>query len=81
MITVKMWKDICDFDPMHDGQLDIDGTLQRISAVKEKSIAELEEMPVSDLLPEFLDCVKIVNAEVFRKVDKLAKNAEVGEGK
>ena len=80
MITVKMWKDITGFNPIKDGELDVDGTVKRIADIKGIPIEQIEEMPVCDLLPTFLECVRIVNQEVFKKVDKLAKNAEAGDG-
>lgn len=80
MITVKMWKDINTFQPIVADRLDVDGTVKRIAAVREKSVEEIEEMPVENLLPEFLECVSIVNRAVFAKLDKMPKNAD-GDGK
>lgn len=79
MITVKMWKDINAFDPMAGGKLDVDGTVKHIANVREKSIEEIEAMPMENLLPEFLECVHIVNNTVFAKINQMPKNA-AGDG-
>ena len=71
IITVKMWKDITTFDPLANGNFDVDGTVKRIVDITGKSVEEVETMPISDLLPEFLNCVKLVNAEVFDKLKQL----------
>lgn len=79
MITVKLWKDINDFNPLESGKFDLDGTVKRIAEVKDIPVEEVEKMPISDILPEFLDCVRIVNEEVFKKVNLLPKNGN-GDG-
>lgn len=79
MITIKDWKDITTFEPIKDGILDVDGTIQRIAKIKNISIEEVEAMDVSDLLPEYLNCVRTVNESVFAKISKLPKNGD-GDG-
>lgn len=74
MITVKTWKDISSFDPLEGGKLNVEGTVKRIAMVTGKSIKEVENMPVSELLPEFLKCVETVNKEVFAKIGNMPKN-------
>lgn len=79
MITIKDWKDITTFEPIKDGILDVDGTIQRIAKIKNISVEEVEAMDVSDLLPEYLNCVRAVNESVFAKISKLPKNGDGGE--
>ena len=68
MITVKLWKDINCFEPIKGNVLDVDGTIDLIAKVKGKTIEEMEEIDIADLLPMFLECVHEVNAKVFEKV-------------
>lgn len=79
MLTVKMWKDINTFEPIKNGDLDVDGTVKRIADFRGKTVEEVEEMEISDLLPEFLKCYHEANAAVFTKLNTLPKNAE-GDG-
>lgn len=74
MITVKLWKDINCFEPIKGNVLDVDGTIDLIAKVKGKTIEEMEEIDIADLLPMFLECVHEVNAKVFEKVAQLPKN-------
>ena len=60
---------------MKDGNFDVDGTVYFISQVRNKSVEEVENMAIDDLLPEFIECVKEVNSKVFSKLDKMPKNA------
>ena len=80
--TVKMWKDFTEFDPIKEnGELDLEGTLVRIAAVKSTPVEILEkEMAIEDLLPTYLECVKKVNEKVFAKINKFPNGVE-GEGK
>lgn len=71
MITVKMWKDITSFDPLANGNFDVDGTVKRIVDITGKPVEEVEAMPMADLLPAFIECVKTVNNEVFAKMKQL----------
>lgn len=75
MVTVKLWREINTFDPLKDGNFDVDGTVYFISQVRNKSVEEVENMAIDDLLPEFIECVKEVNSKVFSKLDKMPKNA------
>ena len=79
VITVKMWKDINTFDPMENGVFNVDGTVERVAMVTGKTVAEVEEMPMNELLPTFLECVKTVNREVFAKLDVMPKNGSGAE--
>lgn len=79
MITVKLWKEVSEFNPMENGELNVDKTVKLISQVKEIPVEEVEKMDISDLLPEFLDCVRIINTKIFAKVDKMPKNGS-GDG-
>lgn len=74
VITIKMWKDITAFEPIVGDKLDVDGTVKRIAEVRGKSIEEVENMAMEDLLPEFIECVHLVNNTVFNKISKLPKN-------
>lgn len=80
MVTVKVWKDINSFEPIVNDMLDVDGTVKRIAAVRGKTVEEIEEMPIDELLPEFLRCVNETNRAVFAKLNKMPKNAD-GDGK
>ena len=81
MITVKLWKDITGYNPINveTGEFDVNGTMDVIMQVKGKSKEELEAMDISDLLPEYLDCVKMVNEAVFAKIGQLPKKKEVNQ--
>ena len=70
MVTVKQWKELNMFEPIRDGIFDVDGTVRHVAACSGKTIDEVEEMPVSDLLPEFLRCLQEINKEVFAKMPK-----------
>lgn len=70
MVTVKLWKRLNAFDPMAGGKLDIDGTVELVAAARGKTVEEIEEMPMEDILPEFLKCVQDANALVFSKIPK-----------
>jgi len=74
MITVKLWKDINAFEPIKGNVLDVDGTIDLIARVKGKTIEEMEEIDIADLLPLFLECVHDVNAKVFEKISQMPKN-------
>lgn len=74
MITVKLWKEVTAFEPIVEDKLDVDGTVDIIAKIEGKTKEEIEEIPMSDLLPTYLACVRKVNAEVFKKVENLPKN-------
>lgn len=76
MITVKQWKDLVAFEPIDkDGVLDVDGTIKQIAIVQEKSVEDVESsIAVEDLLPTFIECVKNVNALVYKKLEVIPKN-------
>ena len=76
MITVKQWKDLVAFEPIDkDGVLDVDGTINQIAIVQEKSVEDVENsIAVEDLLPTFIECVKNVNALVYKKLEVIPKN-------
>lgn len=80
IITVKMWKDIVSFDPVKNNQLDVDGTVKRIAEIKGMTTEEVESMPMEQLLPTYLECVKLVNDTVFSKINSMPKNVETGVG-
>lgn len=80
MITVKLWREINTFDPLNGGKdFDLDGTVDIIARVRNKTKEEVEEMPMEELLPEFLKCVQEVNALVFKKINQMPKNGS-GDG-
>lgn len=76
MITVKQWKDLVAFEPIDkNGVLDVDGTIKQIAIVQEKSVEDVENsIAVEDLLPTFIECVKNVNALVYKKLEVIPKN-------
>lgn len=75
-MTVKDWKDLVAFEPIHDGQLDLDGTINCIAKVKGKTVDEIEaETAIEDVLPTFIQCVHEANDLVFSRLDKMPKNA------
>ena len=75
-MTVKDWKDLITFEPIHDGGLDLDGTIERIAKVEGKTVAEIEaETEIEDILPLFIKCVHEANDLVFARLDKMPKNA------
>jgi len=76
MITVKQWKDLVAFEPISaEGVLDVDGTIKQIAIVQEKSVEDVENsIAVEDLLPTFIECVKNVNALVYKKLEVIPKN-------
>ena len=82
MISVKTWRELNSFDPLHGGeQLDIEGTVSLIAKAQEKPIEEIENLPIEDLLPTFLDEVHKANELVFSKINKIPKNASGDERK
>jgi len=72
-VTVKQWKDISTFDPLKDGIFDVDGTIERIKMVTGKSDEDIDNMPMEELLPTYLDCVEKVNSLVFSKLKQIPK--------
>ena len=76
MVTVKLWREVNDFNPLHDNNLDVDGTVELIAKVQGKPKEEVEELPIEELLPTFVECVRQVNALVFEKVKQVPKNAD-----
>lgn len=79
MITVKLWKKVNTFEPIVNDKLDVDGTVALIAEVQGKTVDEVEEIAMEDLLPVYLQCVHDVNAEVFKKMAQLPKNGS-GDG-
>ena len=74
-MTVKDWKELITFEPIHDGGLDLDGTIEHIAKVKGKTVAEIEaETEIEDILPMFIECVHKANDLVFARLDKMPKN-------
>ena len=76
MITVKTWKEIVSFDPLANGVFNVDGTVKLIAEVRNMSIEEVEQLPMEDLLPTFIQCVNEVSDLVFSKVGKKNEIAE-----
>ena len=74
MITVKIWREMNNFDPLANGKFDIDNTIKYISIVRGKTADEVEQMPADELLPEFLKCLREINNSVFAKLDQMPKN-------
>lgn len=70
MVTVKLWKKLNTFDPMAGGKLNVDETMALIAEARGKSVADVEDMAIDELLPEFLACVRDANALVFSKLPK-----------
>lgn len=58
------------FEPIKDGVFDVDGTVKRVVECSGRTVDEVEAMPISDLLPEFLKCLQEINKEVFAKMPK-----------
>lgn len=78
-MTVKDWKDLITFEPIRDGQLDLDGTIERIAKAKGKTPDEIEsETAIEDILPMFIQCVHDANDMVFARLDQMPKNADGG---
>ena len=74
-MTVKDWKELITFEPIRDGVLDIDGTIQCIASAKGKTTDEIEaETAIEDVLPMFIECVRSANNLVFERLDKMPKN-------
>lgn len=80
MIKVKTWKKITEFQPIKNGELDVNGTVALIAEIENVPEETVEEMKLSDLLPKFLECVSRVNREIFAKINELPKNG-AGDGK
>lgn len=77
MVTVKIWKQLNTFDPMANGKFDVDGTVALVAVAQGKTVEDVEEMPVDELLPTFLQCVHDANALVFSKLPKNGSGDDV----
>lgn len=76
-MTVKDWKDLITFEPIHDGGLDLDGTIERIAKVEGKTVEEIESsVDIEEILPMFIQCVHRANDLVFSRLDKMPKNGK-----
>lgn len=76
-MTVKDWKDLITFEPIHDGGLDLDGTIERIAKVEGKTVEEIESsVDIEEILPMFIQCVHRANDLVFARLDKMPKNGK-----
>lgn len=72
-VTAEAWRKLSGFEPFHDGTVDITGTIERIAIVYGVTPEEVAaHISVSDVLPCYLDCVKLVNELVFSKLNKLS---------
>lgn len=77
---VKVWRELEGFDPLKDGQINVEGTLEKIAMVYDLPVDTVaEELELADLLTCFLDCVKFVNGVVLEKLKNMPKNGE-GDG-
>ena len=74
---VKTWRELETFNPLANGNVDVEGTLQRIALVYGTDIETVaENLDLADLLPTFIECIKYVNGVVLEKLQDVPKNVE-----
>ena len=80
-LKVKVWRELEGFDPLKDGEINVEETVKKIAMVYDLPVDTVsDELELSDLLPVFIDCVKHVNGIIFEKLKTIPKNGE-GDGR
>lgn len=80
-VKVKVWRELEGYDPLNGGDIDVEGTLEKIAMVYGLDVDVVaEELALDDLLPTYIECIKYVNDIVLSKLKNVPKNADGGVG-
>ena len=77
-VKAKVYRELVGYDPLKDAVFDYDGIVEKIALVYGVEKQDIEDnFELSELLPEFLRCVRFVNGEVLKNLEDVPKKKEV----